>query len=164
MGRGARMSHAVHHDPTVPRGALIGAATVLIFTMSVTGATRLGWLPYSANPSASRTAQNVAPAQTRLLRFTDREDGAVVVSDATSGEEIQVVGFGQGGFLRATMRRLAKARMAAGIGSTPPFELTLWENGALSLRDPETGRTVEIHGFGADHSRIFADMLQDTDA
>jgi putative photosynthetic complex assembly protein len=87
-----------------------------------------------------------------------------VVSDATSGEEVQVVGFGQGGFLRATMRRLAKARIAAGSGSAPPFELTLWENGALSLRDPETGRDVEIHGFGADHSKIFADMLRGTDA
>jgi hypothetical protein len=85
------MSHAVHHDPTVPRGALIGAAAVLIFTMSVTGATKLGWLPHSADPSASRAAQNIAPAQTRLLRFADREDGAVVVSDATSGEEIQVL-------------------------------------------------------------------------
>lgn len=158
------MSHAVHHDPTVPRGALIGAAAVLLFTMSVTAATKMGWLPHSADPTASRAAQNIAPAQTRMLRFADREDGAVVVSDATSGAEIKVVGFGQGGFLRATMRRLAKARIAAGIGPTPPFELTLWENGALSLRDPETGREVEIHGFGADHSKIFAEMLGDTGA
>ena len=36
------MSQAIHHDPTVPRGALIGAAAVLIFTMSVAGATTLG--------------------------------------------------------------------------------------------------------------------------
>jgi putative photosynthetic complex assembly protein len=158
------MSHAVHHDPTVPRGALIGAAAVLVFTMAMAGATKVGWLPHSADPDASRAAQNVQPAQSRELRFSDRADGAVVVSDAGSGEVVKVVEFGQGGFLRATMRRMAKARIAAGIGAEPPFKLTLWDNGALSLSDPQTGRTAEIHGFGADHSKIFADMLKESAA
>ena len=154
------MSAAVHHDPTVPRGALIGAAAVLLFTMAMAGATRLGLIPHSADPVASRAAQNVTPAQTRELRFADRADGAVVVSDASTGETVKIIEFGQGGFLRATMRRMAKARIAAGIGAEPPFKLTLWENGALSLSDPQTGRTAEIHGFGADHSKSFADMLE----
>ena len=154
------MSQAVHHDPTVPRGALIGAAAVLLFTMAMAGATRVGWIPHSADPDASRAAQNVQPAQSRQLRFADRADGAVVVTDANSGVTVKVVEFGQGGFLRATMRRMAKARIAAGKGSEPPFKLTLWENGALSLSDPQTGREAEIHGFGADHSKIFADMLE----
>jgi putative photosynthetic complex assembly protein len=155
------MSHAAHHDPTVPRGALIGAAAVLLFTMAMAGATRIGLLPHSADPDASRAAQNVQPAQSRDLRFADRADGAVVVTDANSGATVKVVEFGQGGFLRATMRRMAKARIAAGIGAEPPFKLTLWENGALSLSDPQTGRDSEIHGFGADHSRMFADMLEE---
>lgn len=154
------MSHAAHHDPTVPRGALIGAAAVLMFTMALTGAVSLGWIPQSAVPEASRAAQNVAPAQSRELRFVDRADGAVVVSDAATGETVKIVEFGQGGFLRATMRRMAKVRIAAGIGAEPPFKLTLWENGALSLSDPQTGRDAEIHGFGADHSGMFAEMLE----
>ena len=154
------MSAAVHHDSTVPRGALIGAAAVLLFTMAMAGATRLGLIPHSADPIASRSAQNVAPAQSRELRFADRADGAVVVTDASTGETVKVIEFGQGGFLRATMRRMAKARAAAGIGASPPFKLTLWENGALSLSDPQTRRTAEIHGFGADHSKVFADMLK----
>lgn len=154
------MSHAVHHDPTVPRAALIGVAGVLLFTMAMTGATRFGLLPHSADPVASRAAQNIAPAQSRELRFADRADGAVVVSDAGNGETVKVIEFGQGGFLRATMRRMAKARIAAGVGAEPPFKLVLWENGALSLSDPETGRVAEIQGFGADHSRIFAEMLE----
>ncbi|MBL0923025.1 MAG: phosphonoacetaldehyde methylase [Sphingomonadaceae bacterium] len=154
------MSQAVHHDPTVPRGALKAAAALLLFTMALTGAVRLGLVPPSADPVASREAQNIAPAQSRELRFLDRADGAVVVSDAGTGEIVKIVEFGQGGFLRATMRRMAKARIAAGIGAEPPFTLTLWENGALSLSDPQTGRRSEIHGFGADHSRMFADMLK----
>lgn len=154
------MSHAAHHDPTVPRGALIGAAALLLFVLALTGAVSLGLIPHSADPVASRAAGNVAPAQIRALRFADRADGAVVVTDAVSGATVKVVGFGEGGFLRATMRRMAKARVAAGIGAEPPFKLTLWQNGALSLSDPETGRAIEIHGFGPDHSKIFADMLK----
>lgn len=155
------MNQTVHHDPTVPRGALIGAATVLLFTMAVTGAVSFGFIPQSADPTASRAADNVKPEQTRELRFVDRADGAVVISDAVSGDVVKVIEFGQGGFLRATMRRLAKVRKASNIGAEPAFELTLWENGALSLKDPETGREIEIHGFGADHSKVFADMLKD---
>jgi putative photosynthetic complex assembly protein len=154
------MSHAAHHDPTVPRGALIGIAAVLLFTMALTGAVRFGLVPHSADPEASRAAQDIAPAKTRELRFADRADGAVLVTDAATGETVKVVEFGQGGFLRATMRRMAKARLAAGKGAEPPFTLTLWENGALSLSDPETGRQSEIHGFGKDHSQMFADMLE----
>lgn len=154
------MSQTVNHDPTVPRGALIGAAAVLLFSMAMAGATRVGWIPHSADPDASRAAQKVQPAKSRELLFADRADGAVVVTDASTGENVKVVEFGQGGFLRATMRRMAKTRIAAGQGAELPFKLTLWENGALSLSDPQTGREAEIHGFGADHSKIFADMLE----
>lgn len=154
------MSHAVYHDPTVPRGALIGAAILLLFVIALTGAVRFGFIPKAADPSVTRAAAQVMPAQERSLRFIDRSDGAVVVSDATSGETVTVVPFGQGGFLRATMRRMAKARIAAGIGAEPPFTLTRWENGALSLKDPATGRDAEIYGFGPDHTKSFADMLE----
>jgi putative photosynthetic complex assembly protein len=154
------MSHAVHHDPTVPRGALIGAAILLLFVLMLTGAVRFGFIPKAADPSITRAAAHVMPAQQRSLRFVDRADGAVVVSDATSGETVTVIPFGKGGFLRATMRRMAKARIAAGIGAEPPFTLTRWENGALSLSDPATGRDAEIYGFGPDHTKSFADMLE----
>ncbi len=155
------MSHAHDHDPTVPRGALIAAALLLLFTMALTGAVRLGWIPQSGDPDGSRMAQNIVPVQERELRFTDHADGAVIVTDAATGETVSEIGFGEGGFVRATMRRMAKARMAQGIGSEPPFRLTLWENGALSLSDPQTGREAEIHGFGADHSATFAEMLKE---
>jgi putative photosynthetic complex assembly protein len=155
------MSHAHHHDdPTVPRGALIGIAVLLAGTMAFTGAVSMGWLPHSANPSASRAAQNVGVAEERMLRFADQPDGTVLISDASTGEAVTVIGFGKGGFVRATMHRLAKARKAVGIGAVPPFRLVRWDNGALSLIDPETGKQAEIYGFGSDHVRAFADMLK----
>ena len=153
------MSH-VHHDPTVPKQALIAAAALLGVTMALTGAVSMGWIAKSAVPEAGRAANGVAPEASRLLTVTDRADGAVVISDAATGEMVMEIGYGQGGFVRATLRRLAKARAAAGIGAEPPFELVRWANGALSLRDPQTGKVAEIHGFGPDHSRTFAEMLK----
>lgn len=154
------MSHAEHHDPTVPRGALIGITAILLFTMALTGAVSFGLIPKSADPSLSRETQNISPLQTRELRFADRADGAVVITDANSGNTVKVIEFGQGGFVRATLRRMAKARAVAGIGAEPPFKLVKWRNGALSLTDPQTGRDAEIHGFGRDHSKMFAEMLK----
>ncbi len=152
------MSHA-HKDPTVPPQALAGVAVLLLGTMALTGATSMGLLPRSADPQASRAAQQVAPAISRNLRFTDRADGAVVVTDADTGAVASIIPYGEGGFVRASLRRLAKARAAAGVGAEPPFRLVRWDNGALSLTDPQTGKSAEIIGFGADHSAAFAAML-----
>ncbi len=155
------MSHAHHHeDPTVPRGALIAAGALLAAVMAMTGAVRLGWMPQEANPVMERAAANVQPAQERLLRVVDRADGAVVVSDAESGATVKIVEAEKGGFFRATLRRMAKARAAKGIGAEPPFKLIRWENGALSLEDPQSGRQAELYGFGPDHTRMFAEMLK----
>jgi putative photosynthetic complex assembly protein len=154
------MSHAHDHDPTIPKEALIAAGLLLLVVLGLTGAVTSGLMPQEGNPELSRAAANVVPAEQRNLHFTDREDGAVVVSDAESGETVKVIGYGEEGFTRATLRRLAKQRGAKGIGSEPPFTLTLWDNGALSLLDPETGEAAEIHGYGADHSAAFADLLE----
>ncbi|WP_432199720.1 photosynthetic complex assembly protein PuhC [Erythrobacter sp. W53] len=153
------MSHAHDHDPTVPKGALVAAGALIATILVLTGAVSWGLLPQEGNPELSRAAANVAPAQQRDLLFADRADGAVVISDADTGETVKVIGYGEEGFTRATLRRLAKRRAQAGVSAEPPFTLTRWENGALSLRDPETGARAEIHGFGADHSAAFAEML-----
>lgn len=154
------MSHAHNHDPTVPREALIGAAALLCAVMAATGAVSFGLVPQSANPELSRAAANVQPAVQRSLHFTDRADGAVVVTDAASGTVVKVIGYGEEGFTRATIRRLAKIRSRDGIGPEAPFTLTEWENGALSLTDPATGESAELHGYGPDHSANFAALLE----
>lgn len=154
------MSHAHNHDPTVPRGALIGAAAMLAVTLALTGATSFGLIPQSADPDALRAERHVHAAAERELRFADRSDGAVIVTDAASGAQVAVVEPGQGGFIRATVRRLAKARTAAGAGPQTPFRLVRWSNGALSLSDPVTGKSAELYGFGPDHVRSFAEMLE----
>ncbi len=158
------MSHAQDHDPTVPKGALLAAAALLLFVMAMTGAVSMGLMPQEGNPQLSRAAAGIVPAEQRDLRVTDREDGAVVITDANSGVPVMVIGYGEGGFARATLRRLAKARALTNVGPEAPFRLTRWQNGALSLADPVTGNEAEIQGFGPDHTATFAAMLEDVPA
>jgi putative photosynthetic complex assembly protein len=162
MSHAHNNAHDHDHDPTVPKGALVAAGILIGVLLALTGAVTTGLLPQEGNPQLSRAAANVAPAKQRHLRFADREDGAVIVSDARSGAIVKVIGFGEEGFTRATVRRLAKKRAAAGLGAQPPFTLTLWDNGALSLSDPQTGEEAELHGFGPDHSAAFAELLEGT--
>ncbi|MGB7373939.1 photosynthetic complex assembly protein PuhC [Pontixanthobacter sp.] len=156
------MSAAHDHDPTVPKGALVAAAALIFVILGLTGAVSAGILPQEANPTQSRAAANVAALEERNLLFADRADGAVVVTDAETGATVKVIGYGEEGFTRATMRRLAKRRNAAGLGPDAPFTITRWDNGALSLHDPETGAEAELYGFGPDHTAAFAEMLEGT--
>ena len=94
----------------------------------------------------------------RDLRFADRADGAVVVTDAGTGQTVDVLQ-GEQGFIRATMRGLARARHSEGIGSSAPFRLQAWTDGRLTLDDAETGRHLELQAFGSLNVAVFARLL-----
>jgi hypothetical protein len=51
-----------------------------------------------------------------------------------------------------------------GIGPEVPFELIRWNDGTLTLRDSETGRTVELSNFGDLNHEIYEGMLPGKDA
>jgi len=94
------------------------------------------------------------------LRFVDRTDGAVVIIDIKQGRAASVIEPGQQtGFIRGVMRGLARDRKMRGIGNGPPFTLTLWRDGELSLRDTATGRDIELTAFGSTNRAAFAALL-----
>ena len=94
----------------------------------------------------------------RDLRFADRADGAVVVTDAQTEQTVDVLQ-GQQGFIRSTMRGLARARRLDGIGAAPSFRLTAWSDGRLTLDDPSDGRHLELQAFGSLNVAVFARLL-----
>lgn len=95
----------------------------------------------------------------RQLRFADQEDGAIRVTDAATGQTIAQVAQGGDGFLRATMRGLANARKQRGSGPETPFLLAAHSDGALTLRDPVTGRVLDLAAFGPTNEAAFARFL-----
>ncbi|MEQ7874391.1 photosynthetic complex assembly protein PuhC [Sphingomonas sp. ASV193] len=155
------MSHAHDHANTVPRPALAMAFALVLTSLAIAATTSFGLAPHEAVPSVERARADVAPAEVRQLRFEDRADGAVVVSDAALGAPIAtLVGEGDGGgFVRGVLRGLARDRHMRGIGAAPPFALTRWSDGELTLRDTATGRTIELGSFGADNRAAFARFL-----
>lgn len=145
---------------TLPRGTLVLAGGLVLFALVATSAVRIAGIPASASPVAMRAQGHVASVASRSLRFLDRADGAVVIEDVRTREIASVIQPGEKtGFIRGVMRGLARDRRARGIGDAPPFELTLWRDGELSLTDSATGRSIEMTAFGSTNRAAFAALL-----
>lgn len=100
-----------------------------------------------------------APAtQTRALRFEDRPDGSVAVIDHARGTELDRVQ-GEAGFLRGSLRALARERQRRGLGPQEPFQLTARADGRLTLSDPATGERVDLESFGPTNAAVYARLL-----
>ena len=144
------MTAMIRHD-TFPRGALFGAAALIVFALGAAVLGRLGMVGHDAD-AAGVTA-------TRELRFADRADGAILVYAAGSQAPLRVV-TGQAGFMRGTLRALARERRIDGLGAGgPAFRLSAWGDGRLTLDDIATGERIELEAFGSDNARVFAGLL-----
>lgn len=93
----------------------------------------------------------------RSLRFEDRPNGDIGVLDAASQREVARFQ-GEQGFLRGSLRALARERQRRGLGPQAPFELTGHVDGRLTLRDTATGQRIALESFGPTNSAVFAQL------
>lgn len=156
------MSHAHSHANTVPRPALVMALALVVITLFMTVLVRLGVADREAVPAVERARTGAAPVAVRALTFADMPTGAVQITDAETGRIIASLhGEGDGGgFVRGVLRGMARERQMRGVGQQPPFTLTLWQDGSLSLDDRATGRSVELGAFGPDNRAAFLRFLE----
>lgn len=154
------MSATHSHADMLPRGTLVTAGALVLFALAATSIVRIAHIAPSASPALMRAQGHIAVVKSRDLRFTDRADGAVLIEDADKGGIASVIEPGQTtGFIRGVMRGLARERRSRGIGDGPSFNLTLWQDGELSLTDNATGRTIELTAFGSLNRASFAVLL-----
>jgi putative photosynthetic complex assembly protein len=107
-----------------------------------------------------RGPDGVAPMRSeRSFRAADRADGAVVITDAASGRDVLVIAPGEDGFMRGTLRGLARDRRMRDLGPEAPFRLTAWTDGRLTLDDTATGRRLDLLAFGQTQAEAFARLL-----
>ena len=145
----------------LPRGAAPFTGLMIVLAIAGIGLARITGMPVAASPVAFRAEARIAPVASRMLGFSDRADGAVVIHDIERGETAAVIAAGEKtGFIRGVMRGFARDRRARGIGAAPPFTLTLWRDGQLSLTDTATDRSVELTAFGASNRAAFAALLK----
>ena len=139
-------------EQTFPKGILIAAAMMILAAVMTAATSR--W----TGIGVTRMSES-AVVESRLLRFDDRTDGAVVVSSSPESRVLAVLEPGTHGFIRSVLRGLARERRLQGIGSDPPFELTRWNDGRISLADRGTGRRIELDAFGPTNAAAFSALL-----
>lgn len=143
----------IFKDRPFPKGALLGAACLVGLSLALTAGARLAGVSASVVPAA------VERVDSRLLVFEDRRDGAVIVRAPEDGIIVAELAPSTNGFVRAVLRGFARERRAKAVGAAPPFELILWQDGRLSLFDPETGRAAQMNAFGTTNLEAFAQLL-----
>jgi putative photosynthetic complex assembly protein len=140
--------HSHSFNPVPLRAAMV----LVLLSMLVIGVSRLTGIGFSHVPDAEAVA-------VRELRFEDRPDGSIAVIDARAGRELDTVAPGSNGFLRGTLRGLARERKRMSLGPEIPFRLLGRSDGRLTLEDPATGRRVDLESFGPTNAAVFARLL-----
>ncbi|MEL6541131.1 MAG: photosynthetic complex assembly protein PuhC [Pseudomonadota bacterium] len=146
-------------DLRMHRLPLIACISVIGISLALTISTNLGFFERQGDPDQIRAERGVTSVDTRSIKFHDGANGDVWVSDAETGEELGRYPQGKGGFVRATARAMATGRQQRGFDSLVPFELIAWDNGAMTLRDTQTERSVELHAFGRNTHEIYKDIM-----
>ncbi len=137
--------------PRFPRGPLVAIGGLLFFVLVAVAWVRLTGIDIR-DPEAPAV-------HSRSLRFEDRPDGSISVIDARSGRTVHTV-VGEAGFIRGTLRGMARERKRSGGGPEQAFELVAHADGRLTLSDAVTGRVIDLAAFGPINAAAFAAMLQ----
>lgn len=145
------MSHAHAHGsvPRLPLMALGAMVLMVVLTVALVRITGKGAVQVPDAPAAS----------VREFVFEDRPNGSIVVLDARDRRVVETVAPESNGFLRGTMRGLARERKRQGIGPELPFQLIGRTDGRLTLVDPGTGRRVDLESFGPTNAAAFANLM-----
>lgn len=135
-----------------PRAPLIAVGGLVIASLLAVSAVRFTGVGVMKAPDAQAM-------EVREFRFEDRPDGSIVVLDASGKHLVDTVAPGTNGFLRGTMRGLARERMRQGVSPQLPFKMIGRADGKLTLEDPGTGRRVDLGSFGPTNAAVFAQIM-----
>ncbi|MEO0995902.1 MAG: photosynthetic complex assembly protein PuhC [Pseudomonadota bacterium] len=141
-----------HDHGQVPRIPLLSAGALVAVALVGVAVVRLAGLGPDGSPPDSPVLAE------RSLYFTDTAAGIVLVTVA-DGRVLDRLEVGSAGFLRATLRGLARDRQPLGAGAERPFLIQRLANGQLLLTDPTTGRHVDLLAFGPTNAAAFSRYL-----
>ena len=135
--------------PTVP---LAAAASLIVIALVATA-----WISLSGNRPSTYVTDNVV-ASVDLL-FMEQEDGSLQVLDAADGTNLDTLAPDADGFLRSTLRGMARARRAAGKNVDAAYAINQTADGRLLLVDTVTDQRVDLWAFGPTNAAAFSRYL-----
>jgi len=145
-------THQSDHSGGVPKGLLVSAGFLVLFALLASAFAHVSDVGTLHMPEQQAV-------ETLALRFEDRDDGSIAVRNAPDGKVIYSVQPGTYGFIRSTLRGLARERRRSGLDATTPFTLTRWNDGTVSLDDSATRRRVNLDAFGPSQAEAFAQLF-----
>jgi putative photosynthetic complex assembly protein len=148
-----------HHTRPIPKPVLLAVFGMVTITFTLTGAVAVGLLDRPKTAQAERLAAGVPIVAERRLVFTDRADGALVITEPGVGVVTTIAPMSDQGFVRGAIRSMGRERRMKGVAPETPYALRLWGDGRLALEDLGTGRTVELDSFGPDNRAVFRALL-----
>ena len=154
------MSHS-HQGEPFPKVMLILAALLVGGALLLAAMLRLTGTPAQSSPVLERAAAGVVALKSRDLSFADQPDGSLRIVDVSTGNTAGVVeANSESGFIRGMMRGLMRNRHQRGVGIAPPFRLTRWANGQLSITDTTSGYVTDLSGFGSTNRAAVEALLK----
>ena len=150
----AAQHHHHDHRSRPPKALLAACGALIVFALVGTTIVRVTGI------GDNRDLGGVAVSSISLT-FADEPDGGVTAHNADTGELVRRWAPETGGFVRTTMRALARTRTMSGIGPELPFTLSRTDKGRLLLEDPSTGERVSLEAFGASNEGEFATLLNE---
>lgn len=138
--------------PALLTGVMLALAAVPVLMLSK-----------ARSPSETMLVNHSRPALAALghreIRIDERADGSAAVLDAASAAELATMKPGEGGFVRTMLRLLVLERRRHNAPVEPPFRVTQWNSGGVTIEDPVLGTNIEVKAFGATNAAAFAQLI-----
>ncbi len=116
--------------------------------------------------SSKETVDSARSVMTEQLVFKDDPNGDILIEVLPTPTKPGLTGesslrfSGEQGFLRGTLRALARDRKVRHLSPEAPFELALHQDGHLSITDTLTHHGIDLEAFGPDNLAVFVKILQ----
>jgi putative photosynthetic complex assembly protein len=129
--------------PRWPIGWLFGLMTACLLLVAL--AQQQGW---------HETAPEAKTVWELSLKFEDLPNGDVRVTETESGKTLAVFS-GEQGFLRGSLRAMARQRRIAQTDLQAPLTLRALDDGRLMLLDPTQEARIDLDSFGPSNKAVF---------
>jgi putative photosynthetic complex assembly protein len=129
----------------------------------------LGYVTYQTQFNTVKNNDLGKIVKTEQLFISDDANGDILVKilpkgvQDTEGKNDKTVRYsGEQGFLRGTLRALARERHMRNITDQSPFELSLYSDSRLIISDPLTQSSIDLAAFGSDNLAVFTQLIENS--